>query len=741
MAHLNKGRNNNESVYGLVFSLRDLSLNPEARPFSNTHAFAPVPLRSVDITTKVVDFISEVTITQTFINVETVAIETTYMYPIEEEAAVTFFEADVDGRKIITRVKEKEEAKVEYNSAINENRTAILLEEIQQDIFKIKLGQLKPGAGAKIVLKYISELPLDDSKIRLTIPTTITPRYVPSKDMSKSSQEVASITYSTQNPAPLAITIKGFMQCKMKNIHSPTHDVKLSTSKSCDSQGQYTFEGRLSAYTTDMNRDFVFLIEAEDADKMNKPVVYLEEYDIEGERKGLVGMLSLVPSFKLKEQSTELIFVVDRSGSMGWNSGIEQAKKALELFLHALPPNCYFNIYSFGSSFDAMFGEKSVPYTDDSMRRAIEQVRCMSANYGGTEIYQPLKSIFDRPACVADHLRRVFLLTDGAVSNSSMVISLVKARNQQGRIFSLGLGASASRHLVKGIARVGGGTAIFASENEDLRPKVMQQLKNAMEPIISDIKITWDGISFGDAHQIRHEPKDLFELETKRTLLGYMKPKKMARIVPEQDGPSGDAFKVIQTPSNIPPLFDGKRFLMYWDFGEFWKTRPDLKKSSEFFEQNMEKNERFPKNVTVVAESPDGPLSLDVKINESNVLEGGDFVKKLAARKMIQELEEEEEFDEHGASNYQSSEENRRRKNMIVKLGIENSLASSQTSFVGVDAKTKMSLFQEPMVQRPIPTNAPIFSSNLMNLHSFPNSLNCSVNSATAATSASYSQG
>jgi len=39
-------------------------------------------------------------------------------------------------------------------------------------------------------------------------------------------------------------------------------------------------------------------------------------------------MLSLVPSFKLKELKVELIFVVDRSGSMD-GEGIEQAKKAL----------------------------------------------------------------------------------------------------------------------------------------------------------------------------------------------------------------------------------------------------------------------------------------------------------------------------------------------------------------------------------------------------------------------------
>ena len=75
-------------------------------------------------------------------------------------------------------------------------------------------------------------------------------------------------------------------------------------------------------------------------------------------------MLSLVPSFKLAEQKTELIFLVDRSGSMQ-GAGIEQARQALkvlhlkiciiqkrllnskfflkylQLFLHSLPMDCY----------------------------------------------------------------------------------------------------------------------------------------------------------------------------------------------------------------------------------------------------------------------------------------------------------------------------------------------------------------------------------------------------------------
>jgi Mg-chelatase subunit ChlD len=41
-------------------------------------------------------------------------------------------------------------------------------------------------------------------------------------------------------------------------------------------------------------------------------------------------MLSIVPNFKLVEQKTELIFVVDCSGSMG-GQGIAQAKQALKV--------------------------------------------------------------------------------------------------------------------------------------------------------------------------------------------------------------------------------------------------------------------------------------------------------------------------------------------------------------------------------------------------------------------------
>ena len=149
-------------------------------------------------------------------------------------------------------------------------------------------------------------------------------------------------------------------------------------------------------------------------------------------------------------------------------------------------------------------------------------------------------------------MRQIFVLTDGAVSNDEQVISLVKKYSHQGRLFSLGLGASASRHLVKGISRAGGGTAAFAALEEDLRPKVMSQLKNALQPAINDVKVEWLGVS-PDEDTLLTMP----EVQAEKTLLGYRKPK--VEPVVSMTG---------QAPSRIPPIYDGHRLLAYRLFAD-----------------------------------------------------------------------------------------------------------------------------------------------------------------------------
>lgn len=68
----------------------------------------------------------------------------------------------------------------------------------------------------------------------------------------------------------------------------------------------------------------------------------------------------------------DYVFFLDRSGSMG-GTRIQQAKKALILFLKSLPEDSYFNIISFGSSSQRIF-QKSEKLDFSKIEVAIKQV-------------------------------------------------------------------------------------------------------------------------------------------------------------------------------------------------------------------------------------------------------------------------------------------------------------------------------------------------------------------------------
>ena len=663
MPFQNKIGNSSNCVCGLIFYLKDLQISSEEEAI-------PVPLKSVNVNTRIIDFVSEIKVIQTYVNVESNPIEAVYFFPVEEEASVISFEAEVDDRKISTQIKEKEQARKDYDEAVNNRKTAVLLEETQPDIFQIKVGHLKPNAQTKVTITYVSELPVEDGKIKLTIPTTIAPRYVSPSDKSEAAKQISSIPYSNNTPAPLSFSFTGLAQSKVKSIKSPSHEFLINIMDAPNEHGQFSYSGELSIKTSDMDRDIILYMQAHNPEEQNKPVVFMEKPNGITSYHGFVGMVSLVPNFELDEQQTEMIFLVDRSGSMS-GSSMNKAKEALDLFLHSLPSDCYFNIWSFGSRYDALFPDGSTKYSDSSLNNALSHVKQMSANYGGTEIYSPLRDIFQQDEPAKGYLRQIFVLTDGEVGNAPSIISLAKQNNAKGRIFSLGIGSSASRYLVKGIARAGNGTAIFANQNEDLRSKVMSQLKNALQPAISNITVFWDD-------NLTKEPSTSTDKkEKKKNLIGQIK-SKIKKVNENDTKPQSLNFVSNQVPTNIPPIFDGTRLLAYY-----------------FYPPSAER----PSAINIKADSPTGPLTIDLDITETNIINESTIVRKLAARKRIQELEESKNVDEYG---YEENEMADDIKKNIIQLGLENSLCSQYTSFVGIDNATGDTLTDKPMSTREI---------------------------------------
>ena len=88
----------------------------------------------------------------------------------------------------------------------------------------------------------------------------------------------------------------------------------------------------------------------------------------------------------------------------------------------------------------------------------------MEADMGGTEIYEPLDDIFNSTYDPSIP-RHIFLLTDGAVFNPEEVIKLIHRNASSARVHTFGIGSGASKDLIRGCAKAGGGNCYFISDS------------------------------------------------------------------------------------------------------------------------------------------------------------------------------------------------------------------------------------------------------------------------------------
>ncbi|XP_063813620.1 von Willebrand factor A domain-containing protein 5A-like isoform X2 [Pseudophryne corroboree] len=465
---------------------------------------SPVPLQGISVDIQVKGFVADVSATLRYKNREEKAVEAVFVFPMNEDSAVYSFEATIEGKKIVADLQEKKQAKETYDEAMSKGQQAFLLEEdaSSADIFSCSVGNLPPGQEAEVTLKYVQELPVEaDGAVRFVLPAVLNPRYTP-KDHDVSVTATRPQVPIGQIPYTLSLSA---------HFQSAYGIAKIESN--CDiTPVQYTDGDKTAAKVSlaeghKFERDVELLVYYTE---VNKPSVVVEAGLESTQEPGpassgsimadSVVMLNFYPSFpESQEQSScgEFIFVVDRSGSMecGMNSEpnapqrIQSAKETLVLLLKSLPLGCYFNIFGFGSHFESFFSE-SVQYTQTSMEEAVKKVNEMEANFGGTEILQPLKKIY-KTAGRPEHPRQLFVFTDGEVGNTKEVIAEVQKNSHNHRCFTFGIGEGASTSLIKGMARAGSGTSEFITGKDRMQPKVLRALKCSLQPTVKDVSLTW----------------------------------------------------------------------------------------------------------------------------------------------------------------------------------------------------------------------------------------------------------
>eukprot|EP01096_Ripella_sp_DP13-Kostka_P016339 TRINITY_DN792_c0_g1_i5.p1 TRINITY_DN792_c0_g1~~TRINITY_DN792_c0_g1_i5.p1 ORF type:complete len:987 (+),score=500.90 TRINITY_DN792_c0_g1_i5:72-2963(+) len=649
-----------------------------------------LPLTGVHVEGKIMDSVAQMSVIQYYVNDSPNNIECRYVFPLDSQSAVCGFEAEVDGRTVVAQVKEKEEARKEYKEAVARGDGAYLLEQDKPDVFEVLVGNIEPGSRVNIWITYLTELKTEaDLSTRFFIPTAVAPRYTPYSTYSHIPYTCPYPWYSVFNgryhlkcvrrwrrvadywpaytsqpgPSSFSILLEVEMPSKILSISSPSHSV--DTDILADGNGRVAVI-KFSAGSAPIGSDFVLRILQETP---HEPRAMIEIDDDAPEVAA--GMVTLLPDIELEDAKSELIFVVDRSGSMSGRF-IREAKSAMQLFIRTLPSDCYFNIIGFGSRYVSLFGA-SEKYSERTMSQAIAHIDRIDADLGGTELFQPFDFIFRTPS-KRDYARSVFVLTDGQVSNLDQVTNLIARNARDTRVFALGIGDQVSHALVEGMAKAGKGNARYVVAGDRMEPIVMRMLKDALQPFLSDVKVDWGGAEVMELGGSSSEPAPpvVKPAAVKGSLMGHRavttKPELKIRELPTC---------MLQAPFKVPPIYSGTRFTV------FALLRPD----------------KLPSHITVTAQSPDGPLTLVMEVERH----AGNMVQKLAARALIRDLEDGTSWFHEPHANQSPSAI----KSEIIRLGTKYQLVSKHTSFIAVEHRH----YHAPPPPAPIPLASRSYAS------------------------------
>ena len=136
-----------------------------------------LPLKRTDVKVNISGVIADVVVTQRYKNEGTVPIEAKYLFPGSTRAAVNGLNVRIADRLITAQIREKQQARIEYDQARKEGKTAALLDQHRPNVFQMTVANILPGDDVLVELRYTELLVPTDGRYQFVSPTVVGPRY------------------------------------------------------------------------------------------------------------------------------------------------------------------------------------------------------------------------------------------------------------------------------------------------------------------------------------------------------------------------------------------------------------------------------------------------------------------------------------------------------------------------------------------------------------------------------------
>jgi Ca-activated chloride channel family protein len=442
---------------------------------------------------------------QRFVNPHDKPLEATYIFPLPDHAAVTELVVDIGGRIITAQLKERGEARKEYQAAVDSGHRAAIAEEERPGVFTFRVGNIMPGEHAKVRIRLTMLLPFDGTEATYRFPTVVAPRYIPGAPLTGTDVGDGVAHDTDQVPDASRITppvlLPGY-----------PHPVKFSCTLEVDPGGLPLMEVRssLHALVGETSTKGRFRYEVKPGERLDRDVILRLRFartdlatslslasDRDNEGEGTF-MLTVVPPERAGEGSKprDVVILIDRSGSMqGWK--IVAARRAAARMVDSLGPRDRFNVLAFSTGVSTaaeLTADKLHDATDRNRFRAVEFLSKLEAE-GGTEILPAMKKVVDHLAGGHDDRDRVIVIvTDGQVGNEDEVKRLASTSLKKTRIFTVGIDQAVNAGFLKALSALGGGQCELV-ESEDRLDDVMDRMGRCIgTPVLSELSLVPSGL-------------------------------------------------------------------------------------------------------------------------------------------------------------------------------------------------------------------------------------------------------
>lgn len=440
----------------------------------------PVEVKYHKVDIAISDQIANVHIDQVFINPNNMEVEGRYIFPIPDEASIYDFVLYINGEKVHGEIQDADKALRIYEDIVAQMIDPAILRYVGQDMFEARIYPFPAKGERRVEMDYEQLVTKDGNLYRFIYPLS-TERF------SSADLESAVITIKLESDKPI------------KNVYSPSHNIEVIYKDS--KEVQISWEER----DVKPDKDFIiyYSLAEEEVD------ISFLTYKPHRSEDGYFMLLASVGSDELITVPKDIVFVIDRSGSMRGDR-MDDVKNALEYCINNLGNDDRFNIIAFSSGTEALFNNLQ-EVNRGNIEEAIDFIRDINPR-GGTNISKSLDEAFksnfnnNRPAYV-------IFMTDGFPTVGEIdpgeIINQVE-NFENGRLFVFGIGRDdINAVLLDAMGESGKGLVQYVKDGDSIEISIGSFFNKLSHPVLTDINI-----NFGDIRVYDIVPQtypDIFE--------------------------------------------------------------------------------------------------------------------------------------------------------------------------------------------------------------------------------------